>query len=141
MGHQRYPNATKLLVTADSGGSNSARVHAWKFGLQQLADELGIAITVSHYPPGTSKWNKIEHRMFSRITQNWRGRPLISHEAIVNLIANTTSTTGLKIRAALDDGEYPLGVKISKDQMEALRLSRDEFHGDRNYTLSPPDIA
>jgi hypothetical protein len=141
MGSERYPNATKLLVTADSGGSNSARVRAWKTGLQRLADELGLPISVCHYPPGTSKWNKIEHRMFSRITQNWRGRPLISHEAIVNLIANTTSTTGLKIRAALDDGEYPLGVKISDLQMEALRLSRDEFHGDWNYTLSPPAIA
>lgn len=141
MGSERYPKATKLLVTADSGGSNSARVRAWKAGLQRLADELGLPISVCHYPPGTSKWNKIEHRMFSRITQNWRGRPLVSHEAIVNLIANTKSTTGLKIRAALDDGEYPLGVKIPDDQMKALRLSRDEFHGEWNYTLSPPDIA
>lgn len=141
MGHQRYQNATKLLVTADSGGSNSARSRAWKAGLQRLADEIGLTISVSHYPPGTSKWNKIEHRMFSRITQNWRGRPLVSHEAIVNLIANTTSTTGLKIRAALDEGEYPLGIKISKDQMKALRLSRDEFHGDWNYTLSPRGLV
>jgi len=113
MGRDRYPSSTKLLITADSGGSNSARGRAFKVHLQRLADELGIAISVSHYPPGTSKWNKIEHRMFSRITQNWRGRPLVSHEVIVNLIANTISTKGLKIRAALDEGEYPLGIKIS----------------------------
>lgn len=141
MGRDRYPGATKLLITADSGGSNSARGRAFKVNLQRLADELGIAISVSHYPPGTSKWNKIEHRMFSRITQNWRGRPLVSHDVIVNLIANTTSSKGLKIRAALDEGEYPLGIKISKAQMKELRLSRDEFHGDWNYTLSPRGIA
>ncbi len=141
MGCERYPGATKLLITADSGGSNSARGRAWKLNLQRLADELGLTISVSHYPPGTSKWNKIEHRMFSRITQNWRGRPLVSHEVIVNLIASTTSTTGLKIRAALDEAEYPLGLKVSKDQRKALRLSRSEFHGDWNYTLSPRSIV
>jgi hypothetical protein len=141
MGRERYRGATKLLITADSGGSNSARGRAWKLNLQLLADELGLTIYVSHYPPGTSKWNKIEHRMFSRITQNWRGRPLVSHEVIVNLIASTTSATGLKIRAALDEAEYPLGLKVSKEQMNALRLSRSEFHGDWNYTLSPRGIV
>ena len=137
MGSERYPNATKLLVTADGGGSNASRSRGWKLELQKFADEFGLEVSVSHFPPGTSKWNKIEHRMFSHITQNWRGRPLVTHEAVVNLIANTTTRTGLKINAELDPGEYPLGVKVTDAEMEALRLTRDEFHGDWNYKLCP----
>ena len=137
MGHRAYPNATKLLVTADGGGSNASRSRGWKLELQKFADETGLQISVCHFPPGTSKWNKIEHRMFSHITQNWRGRPLVSHETIVNLIANTTTRKGLKIRAELDAGEYPLGVTVSDAEMAALRLLRDAFHGDWNYSLNP----
>ena len=113
MGRERYPQAQRLLITADGGGSNGSRVRLWKVELQQLADELGIPIIVSHFPPGTSKWNKIEHRLFSFISQNWRGKPLISHEVIVNLIAATTTTTGLKVRAELDTSVYPVGRKVS----------------------------
>jgi len=137
MGHPSYPRAKRLLITADSGGSNGARVRLWKWELQRLADETGLAISVCHFPPGTSKWNKIEHRLFSCISQNWRGKPLTSHEVIINLIAATTSKTGLEVKSALDRNAYPDGIKISDQQMAELRLKRDKFHGDWNYTLSP----
>ena len=137
MGLAAYPSATRLLITADGGGSNSSRGRLWKFELQRFADESGLEIRVSHFPPGTSKWNKIEHRLFSRISQNWRGRPLISHEVIVNLIAATTTTTGLKVQAAVDPGAYAKGRKITDEQMGALCLTRDPFHGEWNYMLKP----
>jgi transposase len=137
MGRPSYPKATRLLITADSGGSNGARVRLWKWELQQLADETGLEMSVSHFPPGTSKWNKIEHRLFSFISQNWRGKPLISHEVIINLIAATTSKTGLSVKSALDVNLYPAGVKVSDQQMAELRLRRDRFHGDWNYSLLP----
>jgi Rhodopirellula transposase DDE domain len=137
MGAKRYPNAAALMITADGGGSNGSRCRLWKVALQTLASRLRLPIHVCHFPPGTSKWNKIEHRMFSHITQNWRGRPLISHEVIVSLIANTTTRTGLKIRAELDRGSYPIGIKISNAQLAALNLERDDFHGDWNYIITP----
>jgi Rhodopirellula transposase DDE domain len=137
MGHERYPQARQLLVTADCGGSNGARVRLWKRELQALANELGIAITVCHLPPGTSKWNKIEHRLFSFITQNWRGRPLISYQTIVQLIAATTTDTGLKVRCEIDSNTYPAGVKVTDAEMDAITIHRHEFHGDWNYTISP----
>jgi Rhodopirellula transposase DDE domain len=137
MGHNRYPNATRLLVTADGGGSNGHRVRLWKVELQRLANTLCIPITVCHLPPGTSKWNKIEHRLFSFITINWRGKPLRSFKTIVQLIAATTTTTGLTVRAELDESKYPKGVKISDAEFTALNLARHPFHGDWNYTISP----
>jgi len=137
MGRPSYPSAKRLLVTADSGGSNGARVRLWKWELQQLADETGLEISVCHFPPGTSKWNKIEHRLFSFISQNWRGKPLISHEVIINLIAATTSKTGLAVKSKLDSNIYPPGIKVSDQQMTELRLRRDSFHGDWNYSLLP----
>jgi hypothetical protein len=137
MGAPAYPEASKLLITADSGGSNGARVRLWKTELQKLADETGLEISVCHLPPGTSKWNKIEHRLFSFISQNWRGKPLVSHQVIVNLIAATTTRTGLKVRAELDPGKYPKGVKISDKEVAAIRLERDPFHGEWNYTILP----
>ena len=137
MGAPLYPGATRLLVTADAGGSNGARLRLWKAELQKLADETGLEIAVCHFPPGTSKWNKIEHRLFSAITMNWRGKPLVSHEVIVKLIAATTTRTGLRVRSALDTGSYPKGVKVGDAEMEALYLQRDAFHGDWNYTLIP----
>ena len=137
MGVQRYPDATELLITADGGGSNSSRSRLWKVALQDLADELGLAIHVCHLPPGTSKWNKIEHRMFCHITQNWRGRPLVSHEVIVNLIANTTTKAGLTIQAELDSGTYATGIKITDDELAAVNIQRAEFHGEWNYTILP----
>lgn len=137
MGRPNYPNAKRLLITADSGGSNGARVRLWKWELQQLSDETGLEISVCHFPPGTSKWNKIEHRLFSFISQNWRGKPLISHEVIINLIAATTSKTGLTVRSALDKNIYPAGVKVSDQQMAEIRIKRDTFHGDWNYSLLP----
>lgn len=137
MGSARYPAARRLLVTADAGGSNGSRSRLWKVELQRFADETGLAVSVCHFPPGTSKWNKIEHRLFSRITENWRGRPLVSREAVVNLIAATTTRKGLTIRSELDRNEYPTGLKVSDRQMAALSLSRDSFHGDWNYMLSP----
>ena len=137
MGRPLYPDARRLLITADGGGSNSSRNRLWKLEVQQLADELGLAISVAHFPPGTSKWNKIEHRMFCHITQNWRGRPLVSYQVIVKLIAATTTGTGLTIRSDLDDNSYPLGVKVTDDQMETLAIRRNSFHGEWNYTLSP----
>jgi hypothetical protein len=126
-----------LLITADSGGSNGARVRLWKWELQQLADEADLEISVCHFPPGTSKWNKIEHRLFSFISQNWRGKPLISHEVIINLIAATTSKTGLAVNSELDSNIYPPGIKVSDQQMAELHLRRDRFPGDWNYSLLP----
>lgn len=137
MGSERYPNAERLLITADGGGSNGARVRLWKVEIQKLADELGIPISVSHLPPGTSKWNKIEHRLFSFITQNWRGKPLVSHEVIVNLIASTTTEKGLTVRAKLDRASYPAGRKVSDQEIAELYLRRDSFHGEWNYTIHP----
>jgi hypothetical protein len=138
MGSKRYPTANELLITADGGGSNASRCRLWKVALQELAVRLGIPIHVCHFPPGTSKWNKIEHRMFCHITQNWRGRPLVSHEVIINLIANTTTQAGLEIRAELDRGIYPIGVKITDQELSGLSLRLAKFHGDWNYTLLPP---
>ena len=140
MGQPLYPDATRLLVTADAGGSNGARLRLWKAELGKLADETGLEIAVCHFPPGTSKWNKIEHRLFSAITMNWRGKPLVSHEAIVRLIAATTTRTGLRVRSALDTRRYPKGVKVGDAEMEALYLQRDAFHGDWNYTLIPREL-
>ena len=137
MGQQTYQKATRLLITADGGGSNGSRVRLWKRELQKLAEETGLRIAVCHFPPGTSKWNKIEHRLFSRITQNWRGKPLISLEVIVNLIAATVSKTGLKVHAEIDTGVYPKGVKISDQELAQLNLIRDEFHGEWNYEIHP----
>ena len=137
MGTRSYPRAKRLLITADSGGSNGARVRLWKWELQKLADEIGLEISVSHFPPGTSKWNKIEHRLFSFISQNWRGKPLISHEVIINLIAATTTATGLAVKSKLDTNKYPAGLKVSDQQMAELHLRRDKFHGDWNYSLLP----
>ncbi|MGH7593999.1 MAG: ISAzo13 family transposase [Gemmatimonadales bacterium] len=137
MGDKRYPHAKKLLIAADGGGSNGSRCRLWKVALQELAMRLGIPIHVSHFPPGTSKWNKIEHRMFCHITQNWRGRPLVSHEVIVNLIAHTKTRAGLRIRAELDRGNYPAGIKVTDPQFKALNLKLGKFHGDWNYALWP----
>src|SRR5215472_1083040 len=136
-GGGEYPAARRLLITADAGGSNGYRTRAWKTGLAALAAETGLEITCCHFPPGTSKWNKVEHRLFSHITMNWRGRPLTSHDVIINSIAATTTRTGLTVRARLDDGAYPTGVKVSNAQMAALPISRHPFHGDWNYTLHP----
>ena len=141
MGQAAYPHARRLLVTADAGGSNSYRTRAWKAELAALALETGLAVTVCHFPPGTSKWNKIEHRLFSHITMNWRGRPLASHDVIVSTIAATTTRAGLTVRAGLDPGSYPNGVKISDEQMAALPLDRHDWHGDWNYTLRPEPPA
>ena len=140
MGAKAYPEARKLLITADSGGSNGARVRLWKVELQKLADETGLEISVCHLPPGTSKWNKIEHRLFSFISQNWRGKPLVSHQVIVNLIAATTTKTGLRVRAEIDPGKYPKGVKVSDKQVATIRLERDPFHGEWNYTILPRQV-
>lgn len=137
MGQELYPNAKELMITADGGGSNGSRVRLWKLELQQLADELAIPIRVSYFPPGTSKWNKIEHRLFSYISLNWRGQPLVSHEVIVNLIAATTTRNGLKVRAQLDTTPYPKGIKVSDDEFASIRLARDDFHGEWNYTIAP----
>ena len=138
MGIVTYPHAKELLITADDGGSNGARCRLWKIELQKFADETGLKITVCHFPPGTSKWNKIEHRMFCHITENWRSRPLTSYEVIVNLIANTTTRAGLKIQAVLDTRDYPTGIKITGEQMTELNLRKHDFHGsDWNYTLEP----
>ena len=140
MGTETYPKAEKLLITADSGGSNGARVRLWKLELQKLADETGLQITICHLPPGTSKWNKIEHRLFSFISQNWRGKPLVSHQVIVNLIAATTTKTGLRVRAELDPGKYPKGIKVSDKEVATLRLERNNFHGEWNYTILPRSV-
>jgi transposase len=141
MGQARYPKANRLLITADGGGSNGYRVRLWKIELQKLANTLRIPITVCHLPPGTSKWNKIEHRLFSFITLNWRGKPLRSFKTIVQLIAATTTKTGLTVRAELDKNKYPKGVKTSDAQLAAINLTRHGFHGDWNYTLTPQNIS
>lgn len=137
MGRARYPNATELLVTADGGGSNGTRVRLWKVALQRLANQTGLRISVCHFPPGTSKWNKIEHRLFSHISMNWRGKPLYSHEVIVNLIASTTTGTGLKIEAELDANGYPTGIQVTDEELNRVRIQRAEFHGEWNYTILP----
>ena len=137
MGKPLYPHATRLLITADGGGSNGSRVRLWKLELQKLADETGLELAVRHFPPGTSKWNKIEHRLFAAISQNWRGKPLISHEVVVNLIAATTTTTGLKVRSALDRNDYPVGLKVSDAEMALLHIRKATFHGEWNYSLFP----
>ena len=137
MGARAYPKAHQLLICADGGGSNGYRTRLWKVELQALANGAGLHLTVCHFPPGTSKWNKIEHRLFSHISMNWRGRPLVSHEVIINLIAATTTKTGLRVKSRLDKRLYPAGVKISDKQMAEVRLQREEFHGDWNYTILP----
>jgi hypothetical protein len=137
MGRRRFPQAKRLLITADGGGSNSHRSRLWKVSLQDLADDLDLELVVCHFPPGTSKWNKIEHRLFSFITQNWRGRPLVSHQAVVNLIAATTTKAGLVVKAALDNRTYETGVKVADEELARLRLTPHSFHGEWNYTLSP----
>jgi hypothetical protein len=137
MGRRAYPQASELLVTADGGGSNGSRTRLWKLSLQQFADKTGLTIAVCHFPPGTSKWNKIEHRMFCHITENWRATPLVSRQVVVNLIANTTTHAGLKIRAALDEEEYETGIKVTDAEMAEVNMTRDSFHGDWNYTIAP----
>jgi hypothetical protein len=137
MGQRRFPQANELLITADGGGSNSHRSRLWKVSLQGLADKIGLKLFVRHFPPGTSKWNKIEHRMFSFITQNWRGKPLVSHQTIVNLIASTTTQSGLIVKAALDTTQYETKIKVSNYEFANLRLTPNAFHGDWNYTISP----
>jgi hypothetical protein len=136
-GRARYPQARRLLITADGGGSNGSRVRLWKWELQRLADETGLTIAVCHFPPGTSKWHTIEHRLFSFITQNWRGKPLVSYAVILTLIAATTTTTGLTVESYLDTDPYPAGQKVSDAQMATIQLQRDNFHGDWNYTIAP----
>jgi hypothetical protein len=140
MGAKRYRQTRELLITADGGGSNGSRSRLWKVALQELANRFEFPIRVCHFPPGTSKWNKIEHRMFSHITQNWRGRPLVSHEVIVQLIGHTRTAAGLKIRAELDAGLYPTGIKVTDSELDALNLRRADFHGDWNYTLLPKQM-
>jgi len=137
MGRRRFPRACELLITADGGGSNSPRSRLWKVSLQALADELDLRLHLCHFPPGTSKWNRIEHRLFSFITQNWRGRPLVSHQAVVSLIASTTTKTGLIVKAALDTSHYDTAVKVTDEQLHRLRLTPHPFHGDWNYMLTP----
>ncbi|HEX4022401.1 MAG TPA: ISAzo13 family transposase [Acidobacteriaceae bacterium] len=137
MGHKRFSRASELMITADGGGSNSYRSRLWKVALQHLADQLNFKLKVCHFPPGTSKWNKIEHRLFSYITSNWRGQPLVSLATIVNLIASTTTTTGLLVEAALDTNVYETGIKVSDEEMATLRLTPCDFHGEWNYTIAP----
>ena len=141
MGEQRYPNARELTITADCGGSNGARVRLWKLELQKLADETGLVIHVHHYPPGTSKWNKIEHRLFCHITQNWRGRPLTTRLAVVELIGATTTRTGLKVESALDTRTYRKGIRVSKAEMKSLDITGDQFHPEWNYTIRPRKLS
>lgn len=137
MGCEAYPEANRLLITADGGGSNGARVRLWKTELQKLANETGLAISVCHLPPGTSKWNKIEHRLFSYISQNWRGKPLVSHQVIVNLISSTTTRTGLSVKCGIDTNKYPKGIKVSDDELRLVNIIRDDFHGEWNYAILP----
>ena len=137
MGKKSHPKASRLMISADGGGSNGYRVRLWKVELQKLADEIKLPITVCHLPPGTSKWNKIEHRLFSFITINWRGKPLRSYRTIVELIAATTTEEGLKVRAELDEGRYPKAIKISDAQLAKINIAPHSFHGDWNYTISP----
>jgi hypothetical protein len=137
LGRNAYPRARSLLIVADSGGSNGTRVRLWKWELQKFANQTGLALSVSHLPPGTSKWNKIEHRLFSFISQNWRGQPLLTHATIVNLIGSTRTSTGLRVRCILDRRKYPKQVTVSDQQMAAIHIIRDKFHGDWNYTIRP----
>jgi hypothetical protein len=137
MGYQRYPAMNQLMITADGGGSNGSRVRLFKIELQNLADETGLRLQVCHYPPGTSKWNKIEHRLFCHITQTWRGTPLISHETVIELIASTTTKAGLTVRCELDTRDYPKGIKVSDAEMMTLNIEGDTFHPEWNYTISP----
>jgi transposase len=137
MGQEKYPQAKRLMITADGGGSNGSRLRLWKLELQMLADETGLAIAVSHFPPGTSKWNKIEHRLFSFISKNWRGQPLTSLQVIVNLIAGTTTRKGLKVHAEIDDRSYPAGIKVADKEMDLISIRRDQFHGEWNYEILP----
>ena len=137
LGQARYPSATCLTITADCGGSNGVQVRLWKRELQGFANETGLTVTVAHLPPGTSKWNKIEHRLFAFITMNWRGKPLVSHQVIVQLIGATTTETGLTVCCELDANRYPKGIKVSDEEMQAINITRDEFHGEWNYTISP----
>jgi hypothetical protein len=137
MGKKNYPSATTLLITADAGGSNSARSRAWKVELQRFADRSGLTISVSHFPPGTSTWNKIEHRLFCHITENWRGRPLVDHETVVQLIGSVRTTTGLTVKARLDRRTYPIGVKVPDTEMDSICLTPADFHGEWNYTIHP----
>ncbi len=137
MGRPAYPTATSLLITADGGGSNGSRLRLWKWELQQFANRHQIAVTVCHFPPGTSKWNKIEHRLFSHIAMNWRGTPLVSLAVIVSLIGATTSRSGLRVRSEIDGSRYPAGVKVSDAQMATLNIERHDFHGEWNYTIRP----
>ena len=141
MGQKRYPGATEIFITADAGGSNGHRLRLWKIELQRLADKLGIAIHVSHFPPGTSKWNKIEHRLFSFITLNWRGRPLRTFETVVELIGETTNAAGLLVSASIDRRKYPTGIKVTDKEMRALNIERHDFHGDWNYTIRPRETV
>ena len=136
-GPHGLPRAKRLLITADGGGSNGSRGRLWKVELQRLADEIGLRISVCHFPPGTSMWNKIEHRMFCHITENWRGRPLVSREVVVNLIGHTTTKTGVAIRSELDENRYPTGREVTAQQMESLAIKQDKFHGEWNYTIQP----
>jgi Rhodopirellula transposase DDE domain len=137
MGSKRCRGANRLLITADGGGSNGSRCRLWKAALQELAGKLGMTLQVSHFPPGTSKWNKIGHRMFCHITQDWRGRPPVSHEVIINLIANTATKQGLAIKAELDQGCYPTGIKVTDEQLATVNVTPDAFHGDWNYSIQP----
>src|SRR6266700_1041065 len=137
MGRLRYPRAKRMLITADGGGSNGSRVRLWKVALQRLVNEIGIPVSVCHFPPGTSKWNKIEHRMFCHISQNWRGRPLVSREVIIALIGSTTTKQGLKLKAALDERPYEAGIKVSKAELAQVKLEPADFHGEWNYTIRP----
>ena len=137
LGQARYPGATCLTITADCGGSNGVQLRLWKRELQGFANETGLTVTVAHLPPGTSKWNKIEHRLFAFITMNWRGKPLVSHQVIVQLIGSTTTKTGLTVCCELDANQYPKGIKVSDEEMQAINITRDEFHGEWNYTISP----
>jgi Rhodopirellula transposase DDE domain len=137
LGKPRYPNATRLVITADCGGSNGSKVRLWKRELQGFANETGLQITVNHLPPGTSKWNRIEHRLFAFITQNWRGKPLVSHQVIVQLIGATTTEKGLKVYCEMDTNLYPKGVKVTEQEMKQINISADEFHGEWNYVISP----
>ena len=139
-GGRAYSKAKRLLITADAGGSNGSRLRLWKWELQQLADELKVPISVCHFPPGTSKWNKVEHRLFSSISSNWRGEPLVSYETVVNLISRTTTTTGLKVSCRLDLRKYQIGRKVSAQDWESIKLFRNDFHGDWNYTIRPRHI-
>ena len=135
MGHIRFPRATRLLITADAGGSNGWRTRLWKVALQELANDLEMNVTVCHFPPGTSKWNKIEHRLFSFITQNWRGKPLYDLKTIVNLISHTTTEAGLIVMSAIDNTLYEKGIKVSNDELAALAIKPHDFHGEWNYTI------